>query len=94
MSPQRFVATLRTVELVLRSSPPGAAVVRLDTGQRLGKTPLKLNVARKEATIWIQMRLDGHAPVKFAVDLRKDNTANVTFRSGTKSAKPSRSRRR
>jgi hypothetical protein len=94
MSPQRLVATLRTVELVIRSSPPGAAVVRLDTGQRLGRTPLKLNVARKEAVIWIQMRLDGHAPVKFAVDLRKDNTANVTFRGGTKSAKPSRSRHR
>jgi serine/threonine-protein kinase len=94
MSPQRLVATLRTVELILRSSPPGAAVVRLDTGQRLGKTPLKLNVARKEAVIWIQMRLEGHAPVKFAVDLRKDNTANVTFRSSAKTTKASRSRRR
>ena len=93
MSAQRLVATLRTtVELVLHSNPAGASVTRLDTGQRLGKTPLKVNVHRKEAAVWIQMHLPGYAPVKFTVDLRKDNTANVTFRGRAKSAKASRRR--
>jgi len=68
-----------TVELLLKSSPAGARVVRLDTNERLGRTPLRVDVRRKEATVWIEMTLDGWRPVRFAVDLRKDNTANVEF---------------
>jgi len=68
-----------TVELSVRTSPSGARVTRLDTGERLGRTPLRVNVPRKAATVWIQVALDGWAPIKFAVDLRKDNAANVTF---------------
>ena len=78
-----------TIELVLRSTPPGARVVRLDTGERLGRTPLRADVPRKAATVWLQMTLDGHQPIKFTVDLRRDNTANVTFQS----AKPPARRR-
>jgi hypothetical protein len=63
--------------------------VRLDTGERLGKTPLRADVPRKAATVWLQMTLDGHQPIKFTVDLRRDNTANVTFQS----AKPPARRR-
>ncbi len=72
-----------TVELVLKSSPSGARVVRLDTNERLGRTPLKLDVRRKEATVWIEMALDGWHPIRFAVDLRKDNTANVEFKKAS-----------
>ncbi len=68
-----------TVELRIHTSPPGAAVVRLDTGKRIGKTPLRLDLPRKDATIWLELRLDGHAPVKFAADLRKDVVASVTL---------------
>lgn len=67
------------VELDLRSTPSGARVTRLDTGERLGRTPLEVQVNRKAATVWIQMTLDGYKPIKFTVDLRKDNSANVTF---------------
>ncbi|WP_242344961.1 serine/threonine-protein kinase [Anaeromyxobacter terrae] len=81
------------VELVIRSSPPGASVVRLDTGQRLGKTPLRVNVARKAAAVWLRMTLDGYRPVKFAVDLRKDNTANVPLHGVAKKPKVARRRR-
>ncbi len=76
-----------TVELHFRSSPSGARVVRLDTGQRLGRTPLRLDVPRKSGNVWIQMTLDGYHPVKFTVDLRRDNTANVTFRGAKKTAR-------
>jgi hypothetical protein len=97
-SPQHGAATARaasapriaTVELHVRSTPPGASVVRLDNGQRLGKTPLRSDVPRKAATIWLQLRLDGYLPVKFAVDLRKDNAAAVTLRRAGK--KPARHR--
>jgi serine/threonine-protein kinase len=69
-----------TVEIAVRSTPSGASVVRLDTGQRLGKTPLKVNVPRRAANVWLKVTLDGHAPVSFVVDLRKDSAANVTLR--------------
>jgi eukaryotic-like serine/threonine-protein kinase len=75
-----------TVELLVRSTPPGASIVRLDTGQRLGKTPLRVNVPRKNANAWLKLTLEGYAPVRFVVDLRKDNTANVTLRGATKKA--------
>jgi serine/threonine-protein kinase len=75
------------VELSLRSSPSGAKVVRLDTGERLGKTPLRVDVPKKGATVWIQMTLDGYQPIKFTVDLRRDNSANVTFQGVKKPAR-------
>ncbi len=76
-----------TVALNLRSTPPGARVTRLDTGERLGRTPLRVNVARKAASVWIQMALDGYQPIKFTVDRTRDNTANVTFPGVRKSTR-------
>jgi serine/threonine-protein kinase len=73
-----------TVELNLRSSPSGARVTRLDTGERLGRTPVRVDVPRKAATVWIQMALDGYKPIKFTVDLTRDNSANVTFQGARK----------
>jgi serine/threonine-protein kinase len=75
-----------TVELYLRSTPPGASVVRLDTSKRLGRTPLRVNVPQKQANVWLEMKLDGYRPVRFTVDLRKDNTANITFQGVSKKA--------
>ncbi|HET7824962.1 MAG TPA: PEGA domain-containing protein, partial [Anaeromyxobacter sp.] len=57
----------------------GASIVRLDTGKRLGKTPLRVNVPRRAANVWLKLTLDGYAPVRFQVDLRRDNTANVAL---------------
>jgi hypothetical protein len=68
------------VELRIKSTPPGATVVRLDTGNRLGKTPLKMAVPKKAATVWLELRLADHAPVKFQGDLREDVVANVALR--------------
>jgi hypothetical protein len=79
------------VDLRVRTTPPGAAVVRLDTRERLGKTPLDVQVPRsKAARVWIEVRHDGYAPVRFAVDLREDAAANVTLRRLAK--KPARKR--
>ncbi|HEY6005678.1 MAG TPA: PEGA domain-containing protein, partial [Anaeromyxobacter sp.] len=76
-----------TVELLVRSTPTGASIVRLDTGQRLGKTPLRVNVPKKNANVWLKLTLEGYAPVRFVVDLRKDNTASVTLRGAKKAAR-------
>jgi serine/threonine-protein kinase len=76
-----------TVELAVRTSPTGARVTRLDTGERLGRTPVRLNVPRKAATVWIQVALDGYQPIKFAVDLRKDNSANITFQGAKRTTR-------
>jgi hypothetical protein len=77
------------IELRIRSTPAGATVVRLDTGKRLGKTPLKLDLPRKAATVWVQLRLEDHVPVKFAADLEKDVVANVNLE---RAKKPKRAR--
>jgi len=79
-------ARVPTVELAIRSTPAGASVVRADTGERLGRTPLRVNVARKQANVWIEMKLDGYRPVRFTVDLRRDNKANITFQGVAKKA--------
>jgi hypothetical protein len=41
-------------------------------------------VKRKEATVWLEMKLDGWNPVRFAVDLRKDNTATIEFKKASR----------
>ncbi|MGB8929832.1 MAG: PEGA domain-containing protein, partial [Anaeromyxobacteraceae bacterium] len=73
--------------LAVRSSPPGARVTRLDTGERLGRTPVRLNVPRKAASAWIQVALDGYQPIKFEVDLRRDSSANITFQAAKRATR-------
>ncbi len=75
-----------TIALTIRSNPPGATVVRLDTGNRIGTTPLHVKVPRKAAHIWLRVSLEGHGQVKFAVDLNKDNTADIEFKHARKTA--------
>jgi hypothetical protein len=67
------------VEVLVRSTPPGAAVVRLDSDEPLGETPLRFRVPRRPGTLRLEMRLAGFEPVRFEVDLRRDTTANVAF---------------
>jgi serine/threonine-protein kinase len=76
-----------TVELAIRTTPSGARVTRLDTGERLGRTPIQVNVPRKAADVWVQVTLDGYKPIKFIVDLRKDNAANITFQGVKKTTR-------
>jgi len=67
------------VEILLRSSPPGAKVVRLDTGHPVGTTPVRFEVPRRAASLWVEMSLAGFQPVKLEIDLRRDTTATVAF---------------
>ncbi len=91
------------VEIELYSSPSGATVVRLDTGEVLGKTPARLKVARKGGDIALRFKLDGYRSITASVDLETGGSASVAMRpivhhktpvkkSGKKSSRTRRSR--
>jgi hypothetical protein len=69
-----------TVDLELRSSPPGAKVVRLDTGELLGRTPLKLKFYQKQRQVALRFTLDGYEPAKASASLKSDRKVSVTLR--------------
>jgi hypothetical protein len=68
------------VELDLRSKPQGATVVRLDNGELLGKTPLKVKVHRKPGDVAVRFTLDGYEPATASVDLQDGGRASVSLR--------------
>ncbi len=76
-----------TVELELRSTPPGAKVVRLDTGELLGKTPLKVKVHQKARVVSLRFTLDGYEPGSASANLKSGGKVSVTLK------KPARRRR-
>ncbi|HUB05999.1 MAG TPA: protein kinase [Myxococcales bacterium] len=52
-----------TVALTITSSPPGASVTRVDTGQALGVTPLHAILPRAARDLPLHLELAGYAPV-------------------------------
>ncbi len=73
-----------TVELDLRSRPQGATVVRLDNGELLGKTPLKVKVHRKPGDVAVRFTLDGYEPATASVDLQDGGRASVSLKKVAK----------
>jgi serine/threonine-protein kinase len=69
-----------TVDLELRSSPPGAKVVRLDTGELLGRTPLKLKFYQKQREVALRFTLDGYEPAKASASLKSGGKVSVTLK--------------
>ncbi|ATB45321.1 serine/threonine-protein kinase [Corallococcus macrosporus] len=57
------------VTLTVRSFPEGAQVLRLDTGELLGVTPLVKQVAGEGAPLKLRVELAGYAPLERMVDL-------------------------
>lgn len=76
-----------TVELELRSTPSGAKVVRLDTGELLGRTPLRVKVSQRSREVRLRFTLDGYDPGSATASLRSGGKVSVTLR------KPARRRR-
>jgi eukaryotic-like serine/threonine-protein kinase len=83
VAPQAAVAPLRTaaaaplpeappVLLTVRSYPEGAEVVRADTGEALGVTPLVRALPRTAGTLDLRIRLAGYVPLERSVALEKD----------------------
>jgi serine/threonine-protein kinase len=77
---QAKVARADTVELDVRSSPAGAKVVRLDTGELLGKTPVKLKFYQKAREVPLRFTLDGYEPARVSATLKKSGKVSVTLR--------------
>ncbi|WP_426756958.1 serine/threonine-protein kinase [Myxococcus sp. Y35] len=57
------------VTLTVRSFPEGAQVLRADTGELLGVTPLVKQVAGEAAPLRLRVELAGYAPLERMVDL-------------------------
>ncbi|RYZ40693.1 MAG: PEGA domain-containing protein [Myxococcaceae bacterium] len=63
------------VTLTVLSSPPGAKVVRVDTGEELGVTPLTKALARQKVPSQLRVELTGYVPLERAVELKQDAAA-------------------
>ncbi|MCY1036551.1 serine/threonine protein kinase [Corallococcus sp. BB11-1] len=63
------------VTLTVQSSPPGAKVVRVDTGEELGLTPLTKALERRAVPAQLRVELAGYVPLERAVELKQDAAA-------------------
>ncbi|RKG91741.1 serine/threonine-protein kinase [Corallococcus terminator] len=63
------------VTLTVQSSPPGAKVVRVDTGEELGVTPLTKALERRSMPSQLRVELAGYVPLERAVELKQDTAA-------------------
>ncbi len=70
----------RHVEVSLRSRPSGATVMRMDSGEILGRTPLRATLPRRKGKLTLRFSLEGYHPASDTVDLRSDSTADVKLR--------------
>ncbi len=75
------------VEVELYSKPPGARVVRLDTGELLGRTPARVRVPKRSGEIAVRFTLPGYEPITASVDLATGGSATVAMRKSDKKAK-------
>ena len=65
-------APVETARVALDSAPQGATVVATSDGQRLGETPLLLNLPRGQTTMEVVLTKAGFAPLPFKVIPHQD----------------------
>jgi eukaryotic-like serine/threonine-protein kinase len=65
------------VTLIVRSSPEGARVVRADTGEELGVTPLEKQLPREAAALGLRVELAGYVTSEHEVRLDSPSTLEV-----------------
>jgi serine/threonine-protein kinase len=70
-------ATDESVALHVDSTPAGADVVRVDSGETLGKTPLDTRVKRSSAPVRFELRKDGFTTAVQEARLDHDATLSV-----------------
>ncbi|WAM27403.1 serine/threonine-protein kinase [Myxococcus sp. NMCA1] len=70
-APAAALQLLPPVTLTVRSFPEGAQVLRLDTGELLGVTPLVKQVSGESAPLRLRVELAGYAPLERMVNLDK-----------------------
>jgi Protein kinase domain/PEGA domain len=67
--PQAAPAAPAPVTLTVRTVPEGAQVIRSDTGEALGRTPLIKELPRSEAALGLRVELAGYVPLEREVRL-------------------------
>ncbi|MGQ0508605.1 MAG: hypothetical protein ACT4TC_25175 [Myxococcaceae bacterium] len=88
-------AVVPQVRWTLTSTPPGAEVVRVDTGEKLGRTPLELDVDQAAEAAGLRFLLPTHRPIEVKASREADAAVSVSFvnqapagSSGAKKQKP------
>ncbi len=66
------------IKLQIASSPPGAKVTQLDTGEILGRTPFRFEVPKREGTMKLRFESEGEAIVR-EVHTTEDVVLDVVF---------------
>jgi serine/threonine protein kinase len=87
-APEELLAPLEAepVQMEVVSSPPGASVIRLDTGEVLGLTPLVKELPREDGTVMLRIELAGYKPSDKIAMLSANTSLDVTLvRTPTKS---------
>ncbi len=67
------------VTLSVDSRPRGATVIRLDTGEALGTTPVELTVGRADREVPVRVELAGYQPLLRSVRLDRSISVEVTL---------------
>jgi eukaryotic-like serine/threonine-protein kinase len=75
------------------STPPGATVVELRTGQRLGRTPFAARFPRATGEVNLVLRKRGYRPKDLAVKLEQDADLGVTLERKAKAERKDSARR-
>lgn len=76
------------VTLSLITKPPRARVIRLDSGEVLGLTPLELSLARAEEPLRLRFELAGHLPVERGTSLQSDQSLELSLERVLPKSKP------
>ena len=69
-----------SVLIEVNSVPPGAWVVRTDSGEMLGRTPLATRLPRHPGELTLRLELLGHVPAFERIALNADARASVRLR--------------
>ncbi len=67
----------RRVKLLISSDPPGARVLRADSGKALGKTPMEFESLANDQPLRVAFELDGYARTERSISLDVNARVNV-----------------
>ncbi len=83
-----------TVRLEVTSEPPGARVLRSDSKEQIGTTPLSASVPRHDGELTLRLELIGYLPSEQTVRLDHDANVHANLRMSPSAAAKVRLRRK
>ena len=90
-SSSAFSSEAQLVNVRIASDPPGARVIRADSGAELGTTPLSRSFSRAERDVVLRLELPGHRPIERTIHPADRSTVEVKM-APIKSSGPQRKR--